>query len=52
MVKDFPEDGKLHQGRIKELLEGRGEFSKNIENFVDLFLGRPNWFSQIFRKTR
>ena len=26
---------------------GGGGFSKNFENFIDLFLGRPNWFSEL-----
>ena len=32
---------------------GGGEgFLKNFKNFVDLFIGRPNWFSELFLSTK
>ena len=30
---------------------GRADFQKNFENFVDLFLGRPNWPKKAFLGT-
>ena len=40
------------RGRSRMFSRGRRIFKKKFKNFAEIFLGRPNWFSELFPSTK